>query len=99
METLDSKSVAGDQLLRKADLCHGALTVARGLAAAQSFDSMLSQALDRAHGPLDDMDVVLVALNPRRDHEAFVRAAALHRKLAEVQALLPKAFRRARPQA
>jgi hypothetical protein len=39
------------------------------------------------------MDVILVGLHPGRDHEAFVRVAALHRNLEEIQSLVPRKYR------
>jgi hypothetical protein len=90
----EARRVAHDTLERKVELCSGALTEARRLAAARMFGPTLSQLLARACDLLDDMDEVLIGLHPGRDHEAFVRATALHRRLEEIQSLMPREYRR-----
>jgi hypothetical protein len=79
------------ELWRKADLCAGALTEARSHATAGRFGTTCSHMLDRVADLFDEMDEILIGLNPRRDHESFVRVAELHRELEEIQSLTPRA--------
>ena len=77
----------------KAELCGSVLTEARQQVAAHRFGSLLSQLLARACDLLDEMDEALVRLDPVREHEAFVRSAALHRDLEAIQSLVPSKYR------
>jgi hypothetical protein len=79
-----------DELACTADLCARVLTEARRQAAASRFGPLLAQLVARACDLLDEMDEVLVRLDPGREHEAFVRLAALHRDLEQIQSLMPR---------
>ena len=81
------------ELTCKAELCVSVLTEARRQIAARRFGPLLSQLLARVCELLDEMDEVLIRLDPVREHEAFVRLAALHRDLEEVQSLVPSKYR------
>jgi len=82
------------EVLQRADFCSRALSEARRLVTTGAFGSTLNGLLTRACDVLDDMDEILVTLNPYLDREAYVQAAELHRTLEEIQALLPRQFRR-----
>jgi hypothetical protein len=69
------------------------LAEARRHIAARRFGPLLSQLLARACDLLDEMDEVLVRLDPVREHDAFVRLAALHRDLEAIQSLVPSKYR------
>ena len=77
----------------KAKLCTGALTEARRQIAERRFGPLLSQLLARVCDLLDEMDEALIRLDPVREHEAFVRSAALHRDLEAIQSLVPSKYR------
>jgi len=81
------------ELLQRADFCSRALSEARGLVAAAAFGSTLTDLLARACDVLDEMDEVLITLNPRLHRGAYLHAAELHRALEEIQALLPRHLR------
>jgi len=93
MEFSDAQRVWRSELERQAVQCAIVLKEARRLVAASSFGPMLGRSLGRACDLLDQVDKVLIALQPRRDYEAFVRVAALHRELEEIQSLVPRARR------
>ena len=81
------------EFFQRAEFCSGVLSEARRLATKAAFGSTLNGLLARACDVLDDMDEILVMLNPRLDRGAYVQAAALHRALEEIQSLLPRQFR------
>jgi hypothetical protein len=76
------------ELARKSDICAKVLAEARKLAQAGQFGSLPIQLVVRAGELLDDMDEILVALDPARNLASFAIAAALHRELEQVQATL-----------
>jgi hypothetical protein len=76
-----------------ADLCSSVLQVARSLAVAGTYGPALVRLLARASDLLEDIDEFLVALNPLRDGEAYLRAAELHRSLEAIQTRLPRPMR------
>ena len=82
---------------RRADRCSSALMDVSRLVAAAMYGPLLIELLARACVLLDELDEVLIGLHPGRDHEAFARAAALHRTLEEIQSHLPPEWRRQRP--
>ena len=63
------------------------------MAAVCETSNETSGLLARASDLLDDIDDFLIALNPRRDGEAYLCAAELHRALEEIQARLPRQLR------
>jgi hypothetical protein len=69
------------------------LTQARRLVKAAMFGANLSRLLARTGELLDEIDEILIGLNPGRDHDAFARVARLHRELEEVQSLTPREYR------
>jgi hypothetical protein len=75
-------------LTRKADICAKVLAEARKLSQAGQFGTLPNQLVVRAGELLDDMDEILVALDPARNRTSFALAAALHRELEQVQAAL-----------
>jgi hypothetical protein len=93
MELEAARGDPRDELTCKAELCTGVLTEARRQIAAHRFGPLLSQLLARVFDLLDQMDEALIRLDPVREHEAFVRSAALHRDLEEVQSLVPSKYR------
>jgi hypothetical protein len=82
---------------RKAALCASALTEAHRQIAAQRLGPVLRQLLARACELQDEMDEVLLGLDPIVNPEPFARAATLHRNLEEIQSRLPREFRRRSP--
>jgi hypothetical protein len=77
----------------KARICASVLTEARRLADAETFGPLLNQFIARACELLDDIDEILIALDPVGDAGDFAAAAALHRKLEDVQAVIPARWR------
>ena len=77
-------------LWRRADLCSSALAEAYRLAIRPMFGPRVGQLLARSCELLDEMDEVLIALHPAREPDAFVGVTALHRKLEEIQSLVPR---------
>ena len=94
MEISDARRVWRAELERQADQCAIVLKEARRLVAASTFGPLLGRALGRACDLLDQVDDVLIGLQPCRDCDAFVRVAALHRELEEIQSLVPRGRRR-----
>jgi hypothetical protein len=84
------RRLSRDPLGSRADLCAGALTEARRLVAARVNGPFLSRLLTRAWEALDEIDEILIGLNPVLDHDVFARVAALHRELTEIQSLVPR---------
>lgn len=82
-----------DDARRMACVCASALAEARTLAAAGRFGAIFDRSLARAGDALDAIDEVLVGLDPRREHESFVRAAQLHRELEAIQSRIPRECR------
>ena len=76
------------ELTRKSDICAKVLAEARKLLQAGQFGTLPNQLVIRAGELLDDMDEILVALEPARNRASFALAAALHRELEQVQATL-----------
>ena len=76
------------ELTRKSDICAKVLAEARKLSQAGQFGTLPNQLVVRAGELLDDMDEILVALDPARNRASFALAAALHRELEQVQATL-----------
>jgi hypothetical protein len=75
-------------LTRKSDICAKVLAEARKLTQAGQFGTLPNQLVVRAGELLDDMDEILVALDPARNPASYALAAALHRDLEQVQAAL-----------
>jgi hypothetical protein len=90
----DDRRVPDGEFEPYADLCSGVLREARSLASIGMFGPPLARLLARGSDLLDDIDEFLVALDPLRDCDAYLRAAELHRALEEVQARLPRRLRR-----
>jgi len=74
-------------------ICSDVLSQARRLAASGNFGGPLNHMLSRATDVLDDLDEILVVLDPKRDPNDFALAAALHRELEHVQSLIPGRWR------
>jgi hypothetical protein len=77
----------------KARICASVLTEARRLADAENFGPLLNQLIARACELLDDIDEILIALDPVRDGGDFANAARLHRELEYIQAIVPARWR------
>ena len=75
-------------LTRKADVCARVLAEARRLSRAGWFGPPLDYLATRAWELLEDMDEILVALDPARHGQSFAIAATLHRELEHVQAAI-----------
>ena len=88
-----ARGVPPEACASMADLCTPVLTEARRQVAARRFEPLLGQLLARACELLDEMDEVMLRLDPRRDHDAFRRVASLHRDLQEIQSLVPPKYR------
>jgi len=73
---------------RKAHACDRILAEARRLVRTRQLGPPLDQSLLRACELLDDIDDMLVALHPALNDEEFAMAAALHRDLEQIQALI-----------
>jgi hypothetical protein len=87
--SMAAMSVADGSFARNADNCAKVLADAHRLVRISRFGPSLNQLLFRACELLDDMDEVLVALHPARNRAEFASAAALHRKLEQIQAAIP----------
>ena len=90
----DRRPIQPDDFEHYADLCSRVLREARGLASFGTFGSPLRGLLSRASDLLDDIDEFLIAMDPLQDSEAYLCAAELHRALEEIQARVPRPFRR-----
>lgn len=75
-------------LTRKADICAKVLMEGRRLSQTGRFGAPLSQLVARACELLDDMDEILIVLDPERNGAAFAMAAKLHRELEHIQATI-----------
>lgn len=93
MRGSDLRHARRAEFFQRADFCSAALSEARKLVATAAFGPALGGLLARACDVLDDMDEILITLNPRLHREAYLHAAELHRALEEVQSLLPRQFR------
>ena len=70
----------------RAAVCKGFLFAARELVLHGGSGKPLNRLLARANEVIDDIDDVLVDLDPVRDATTFAVAAGLQRQLEEVQA-------------
>lgn len=77
-------------------LCDVILVEARSRIRIGKFDARLDELVFLAVEILDDLDAVLVQLDPLHDASEFAAAARLHRDLEQVQAAIP-APNRGRP--
>ena len=77
-------------------LCDVVLVEARSRIRIGKFDARLDELVFLAGEILDDLDAVLVQLDPLHDASEFAAAARLHRDLEQVQAAIP-ASNRGRP--
>jgi len=75
-------------LERQAELCAKVLAEARRLSSERFFGAPLYRVAFRAGELLDDLDEILVDLDPVRDGPSFALAAKLHRELEQVQAAI-----------
>jgi len=91
--TCQAQEALHGALAHKSGLCSDALSEAGSLVTAAMFGAPLRQLLARVRDLLDDIDEVLLELDPVRDHPAFARAAALHRRLESVQSQVPRQCR------
>lgn len=78
---------------RRFRLCGETLDDAEARLAAGAGSALLAQLVHRATDLLDEIDEILLALDVRRQHAAFMRAAYLHRRLADLLAQVPRALR------
>ena len=72
-------------IARKGTLCASVLAEGRRLSDQRKFGPPLFELVARACDLLDDIDEILVALDPERNAESFAAAAALHRELEHIQ--------------
>ena len=77
-------------LASKADICAKVIAEAHKLAQAGRYDTLPDQLAARAGELLDDMDEILVALDPKSNGPSFAIAATLHRELELVQMRITK---------
>ena len=73
-------------LERQAGLCAKVLAEARRLSSEGIFGAPLYRVVFRAGELLDDLDEILVDLDPVSDGPSFALAAKLHRELEQLQA-------------
>ena len=78
-------SDAKSTFTQKADLSEKLLQEALRLVRIGQFEGPFKKLIARACDLLDDMDELLVAMYPLRDSGHFAAAAALHRKLEQLQ--------------
>ena len=78
----------------KAAVCRGIFFAARELAQRQFYGASLERLLARAGEAIDDVDTVLVGLDPVRDASTFAVAAGLQRQLESLQASISDRRRR-----
>lgn len=90
----EAQELRHDTLGHTAASCSAALTEAARFVTGAIFDAPLRPPLARACELLDDIDEILIKLDPVRDHAAFERAAALHRRLETIQSQVPRQYRR-----
>ena len=83
------------EVAEKAAVCRGIFFAARELTQQRVFGPPLESLLARAGDAIDDIDNVLVALDPVRDAPMFAVAANLQRQLEELQASMLDRRRRA----
>ena len=94
MEISDARRLWHDELTYVAGMCSDVLVEAREIVAGEFNQQVLAPMLARACDFLDQLDTVLVGLSPSRDSEAFGLVARLHRELEQIQALVPRQYRR-----
>ena len=78
----------------KAAACRGIFFAAQELAQRQVYGASLERLLERAGEAIDDIDTVLVGLDPVRDASTFAVAAGLQRQLENLQASISDRRRR-----
>lgn len=79
---------------QSAATCKGVFFAARQLVLQGAFGPPLDRLLARASELIDDIDDVLVALDPVRDAPTFAVAASLQRELERLQAAVSEHRRR-----
>jgi hypothetical protein len=79
---------------RKAAVCAKVLAEGRRLADQWILGRLLSDLIGLACDLLDEIDEILVALDPERDAPSFRAAAALHRELEYIQTAASASSRR-----
>jgi hypothetical protein len=79
--------VRGD-VARKAEICEDALEEARKLADGGARGPLLDKLVARASELLDEIDEILVTLDPTVNGQPFAIAATLHRRLECVEAAI-----------
>jgi hypothetical protein len=84
-DTADSASLS---FARKEGICAAALIEARRLADDGRFGATFSQLLERARDLLEELDELVVALRSAGRRREDSAAAALHRQLESLQALM-----------
>jgi hypothetical protein len=87
------RSRADVDVTSKARVCASVLAEARRLADSGNFGPLLNQLVARACELLDDVDEILVTLDPVGEASGFATAARLHRELEQIQALIPTRWR------
>ena len=80
----------------KAAACRGIFFAARELAQQQVYGAPLQSLLAQADEAIDDIDNVLVSLDPVRDAPTFAVAASVQRQLEELQTSISDRRRRTR---
>jgi hypothetical protein len=73
--------------------CDVLLVEARSRIRLGKFDSRLDELVFLVSEILDDLDTVLVKLDPLHDALAFTAAARLHRDLEKIQSAIPSSSR------
>jgi len=76
---------ARSDVAMRAAVCKGFLFAASELVLHGGYGTPVDRLVARANEAIDDIDDVLVALDPVRDAQAFMLAASLQRELEELQ--------------
>ena len=74
---------------QKVTMAASVLAEARRVAERADFGPLLNQLIGQAWEFLDDLDEILVTLDPVCNGRDFATAAALHRELEQVHAAIP----------
>lgn len=74
------------EVLHKADACAGVLAEARRLSLLGRYGAQLDRQVARALDLLDEIDELLVTIDPVSNGHQFAAAATLHRELDGIEA-------------
>jgi hypothetical protein len=81
------------EVMRKADICADTLEEARKLSQLRKHGPPLNALVARAGELLDDLDEMIVTLDPMRNTQAMAVTARLHGQLEQIEAAVAAARR------